>query len=257
VVWSPAPGEVFDPPPADLQPRLSAVQAYALRQERPAGLLKSDAPEVLFALYTSSSGAQQPDGSIKPDYVRHPVWIINYRHALVLGEGPVPSPVPSGYSQEWRATVTEVIDDTTGRSIFASAMSESPPPFVTSAPCTTPVAISTGSPATSPSPASVSSPSPSSVSSPQSVVNVYIISMIGTTGIYSPDPVRIKIGQSIRWTNQDVGTHTATADATPGFDSSFLMQGQSYTSSPFAVAGMINYHCDVHPGHHGTIIVSP
>jgi plastocyanin len=100
-------------------------------------------------------------------------------------------------------------------------------------------------------------PTPSSSGGGGSIVNVYMIASPGTSGIYSPDPVQVKVGQSVQWANQDVGAHTASSDSTPGFDSSFMQQGQTYKTGPFNTAGTIKYHCNVHAEMKGSIVVSP
>lgn len=75
--------------------------------------------------------------------------------------------------------------------------------------------------------------------------------------MFSPMTVRVKVGTTVSWTNQDGVKHTITADtksaAAP--DSMDIAEGQSY-SFKFTKAGSYTYHCFPHPYMHGTIIVT-
>ncbi len=62
---------------------------------------------------------------------------------------------------------------------------------------------------------------------------------------FSPNPINIHVGDTVRWTNQDGVAHTVTSDAGSDLDSGNLVQGQSY-SHAFASAGDVTYHCDLH-----------
>jgi plastocyanin len=69
---------------------------------------------------------------------------------------------------------------------------------------------------------------------------------------FNPQTVTIKVGDSVRWTNNDVVPHTATsgnpgdADAGSVFDSGTLAGGQSFTHQ-FDQSGEFVYFCGVHP----------
>lgn len=66
-------------------------------------------------------------------------------------------------------------------------------------------------------------------------------------------PVTVKKGTKVTWINNDVSAHTVVAD-----DGSFDLgtvtkdQTKSYT---FTTAGTYKYHCSIHPGMEGTVIV--
>jgi len=62
---------------------------------------------------------------------------------------------------------------------------------------------------------------------------------------FVPDTVRIKVGQTITWTNKDTAPHTATALA-GAFNSTNLITNQTYQFT-FTTAGTFSYHCLVHP----------
>lgn len=76
-----------------------------------------------------------------------------------------------------------------------------------------------------------------------------------------PNPVDIKVGDTIVWTNDDISTHTITEVnqgsniTSAGFDSGLLSQGQNFTHT-FDKARVIKYFCQLHPQMVGKVIVS-
>ncbi len=78
---------------------------------------------------------------------------------------------------------------------------------------------------------------------------------------YKPNPIEIKAGQSIIWTNNDLTTHTVTEGnpstnvPSKGFDSGLLSPEQTFMHT-FDKAGTIEYHCILHPAMIGKVIVS-
>jgi plastocyanin len=94
----------------------------------------------------------------------------------------------------------------------------------------------------------------------------------GTTAVgisgnqYSPDTITIAQGTNVRWTNQDAISHTVVADS-GGFTSGTLggtstdqygypTAGSSY-DRVFNSTGTIGYHCTIHAGMKGAVIVTP
>jgi plastocyanin len=81
---------------------------------------------------------------------------------------------------------------------------------------------------------------------------------------FDPSPVSVRMGDVVRWTNNDTvfGQHTVTSDAgsPQSFDSGALDPVASGTAAQFqiTVATMqnITYHCEFHGGMSGTIQVS-
>jgi len=71
---------------------------------------------------------------------------------------------------------------------------------------------------------------------------------------YSPNPVEVKIGETITWVNDDSTVHTATSNDET-FSSDVLFQGQEF-SYTFEREGEYPYFCDIHPGMVGTVIVT-
>jgi plastocyanin len=60
---------------------------------------------------------------------------------------------------------------------------------------------------------------------------------------------------TLTWTNYDGVAHTVTDSAlTPTFDSGNISQGTSY-SLTLTIPGTYAYHCSIHPGMTGTIVV--
>jgi len=100
-----------------------------------------------------------------------------------------------------------------------------------------------------------SSSSPSSATTPTPSADV-TITIQGNRGnqSFSPEPATMRVGQSVAWRNADSITHNATQDANR-FATPNLAAGA--TSSPIAMntAGTFTYHCTIHPGMIGTLVV--
>jgi plastocyanin len=81
---------------------------------------------------------------------------------------------------------------------------------------------------------------------------------------YDPNPVNVKVGQKVIWTNNDSVQHTITSGA-PGspdsgkeFDSGLtklINKGESFEHT-FTKAGTFPYYCQLHPTMLGKVIVS-
>lgn len=88
-----------------------------------------------------------------------------------------------------------------------------------------------------------------------------------TEGGYDPDPVRVKVGQTVVWTNNDIAFHTITSglpgdpDAGTLFDSGLegptALTGVGKTfEHTFDTAGEFDYHCSLHPALVGKAVVT-
>ena len=88
-----------------------------------------------------------------------------------------------------------------------------------------------------------------------------------TDTAYSPNPIQAKVGQEVKWTNDDSAMHTVTsgtigtADAGKLFDSG--LQGPSALTAKgktfehkFDAAGEYPYFCTLHPAMVGKVVVS-
>ena len=71
---------------------------------------------------------------------------------------------------------------------------------------------------------------------------------------FNPDPVEIRVGDTVTWTNQDGVAHTATARARDVLQSGRLDPGESH-SQTFEEAGEFEYFCEFHSDMTGTIVV--
>ena len=115
--------------------------------------------------------------------------------------------------------------------------------------------------------ASSSNKSSSSIASPNNEVTVSIVK--GATSLnskaFSPNPIKIKVGNTITWINNDNTIHTVSSgkpnsqDAGQIFDSgltSLMLPSKSY-SHKFTSPGEYSYFCRLHPNMVGTIEVEP
>jgi plastocyanin len=80
-----------------------------------------------------------------------------------------------------------------------------------------------------------------------------------TIDAFNPNPIKIKAGGTVTWTNDDSMPHTVTSgknskpDGT--FDSKTLAQGKIF-SYKFEKVGEYSYYCQIHPNMVGTVGVS-
>jgi amicyanin len=73
---------------------------------------------------------------------------------------------------------------------------------------------------------------------------------------YSPAVIKVKVGQTVTWTNEDAVQHDVMADtmSADAPSSELLAKGESY-SFTFKKAGTYTYHCTPHPYMKGTVVV--
>lgn len=71
---------------------------------------------------------------------------------------------------------------------------------------------------------------------------------------FSPKTTTVKVGETVKWTNDDPFDHNVTATKGGDFHSSDFGQGGTYTYKA-AKAGTISYVCTLHPGMDGTLKV--
>lgn len=114
---------------------------------------------------------------------------------------------------------------------------------------------STPSPTTSPAP----SPTPSSSSSPAasdgsaSAISIPMGASVLGSQAFAPDDLNVTVGTTVTWKNTDSVAHTSTSDAA-GWDSGIVSPGGQF-STAFSTAGTYHYHCAIHPGMVGTVVV--
>ncbi len=97
--------------------------------------------------------------------------------------------------------------------------------------------------------------------------NVSIVSGASTLAdkAFSPNPINVKVGSSVTWTNKDNVAHTVTSGTGPSdpnkgkeFDSGLsplLGPGKTF-SHTFKTAAEIPYFCQIHPTMVGKVVVS-
>ena len=73
---------------------------------------------------------------------------------------------------------------------------------------------------------------------------------------FVPATIHIKVGQTVKWTNNDSPPHNVSYQSGPKFASSpsVMNPGASY-SVTFKHPGTITYFCSIHPFMKGTIVV--
>lgn len=72
---------------------------------------------------------------------------------------------------------------------------------------------------------------------------------------FAPKTQAVKVGQTVRWVNEDGVDHNVTAQSGATFKSSDFGQGGTFTFKP-TKAGTIAYVCTIHPGMTGTLTVT-
>jgi plastocyanin len=76
------------------------------------------------------------------------------------------------------------------------------------------------------------------------------------------NPVQIRVGDSVIWTNSDPTPHTVSSDdnSTESFDSGYIEAGHASPAVAFLTASSVAgfpYHCNVHAGMNGRVVVTP
>jgi plastocyanin len=74
--------------------------------------------------------------------------------------------------------------------------------------------------------------------------------------LFVPEMVTARVGQTVRWTNEDSIAHTVKAEHGASFASKALGKGDTYEQK-VTKPGRISYVCTIHPSQKGTIEVVP
>jgi plastocyanin len=101
--------------------------------------------------------------------------------------------------------------------------------------------------------------SPSSSSSLTIIEEGRLVSIVGNSGSnsYNPNPIEIKVGDTVTWINNDSSPHTVTSSSKDiNFDSDVLRREETF-SFTFDREGEYPYFCTLHPSMVGTIVVLP
>ena len=105
--------------------------------------------------------------------------------------------------------------------------------------------------------------------SAQQETKASIVSGASTMGdkSFSPNPINVKVGDTVTWTNNDGQAHTITSgtgpndpnkgkdfNSSPGFNP-LLVPGKTF-SHKFTKVGEFPYFCQLHPSSVGKVVVS-
>ena len=93
-------------------------------------------------------------------------------------------------------------------------------------------------------------PSTSPAAPASGLVTIFI-----TGGVSSPNPLTVKVGQQVNWKNNDSIAHTATSGS---FDTGSIPPLSAHDNPvTMNTVGTISFHCTIHSGENGSIIVQP
>ena len=106
---------------------------------------------------------------------------------------------------------------------------------------------------TSSAPAAAPPATSSAAAAPAAAAGTVAVSMKNIQ--FVPKSVTAKVGQTVKWTNDDSVDHNVTATSGATFKSSNFGQGGTYVQK-LTKAGTIKYVCTIHPGMSGTLVVT-
>lgn len=112
------------------------------------------------------------------------------------------------------------------------------------------LACGDSSPPAAPSPTPAPSPPPAE---PSSTVTIPVNAAGLGDRAYMPGNLTVAAGTRVTWMNTDSVAHTSTSNAA-GWNSGTIAPGGQF-SFTFPAAGSFPYHCDIHPGMIGTVVV--
>jgi plastocyanin len=72
---------------------------------------------------------------------------------------------------------------------------------------------------------------------------------------FKPSSLKVKVGDTVTWVNEDAVEHNVTATTGAKFRSELFGKGKTYEYKA-TKAGTIKYVCTVHPGMEGTLTVT-
>jgi plastocyanin len=120
------------------------------------------------------------------------------------------------------------------------------------------LAVSAGCGSSNSSSSSPSAPSPTPTPSPTPSASPTTITIQSgartlSTFAFVPNPATVSQGAVVTWSNTDTTTHDMVSD-TGVWDSGRIAPSDSFKFT-FAAKGTYPYHCSIHPGMTGTIVV--
>ena len=72
--------------------------------------------------------------------------------------------------------------------------------------------------------------------------------------MFAPGDIKVKMGTTVTWTNQDSVKHNVVSDDGMMPDGKLIGKDETYTYT-FTKAGTYKYHCSPHPYMHGSVTV--
>ena len=111
-----------------------------------------------------------------------------------------------------------------------------------------PCGSSYSSPPTTPSP----TPAPPPGGAASAITIQVGASALGSRA-YSPPDLSVAVGTVVTWTNSDSVDHTTDSDGTAWH--SGVLRPRGTFAVTFGTAGTFPYHCSIHPGMVGSVIV--
>jgi len=116
-------------------------------------------------------------------------------------------------------------------------------------------AIGCGQSSNPTSPTSSCTPTPTN---PECVNPPNLLTVTIKNGVFSPNVVTVKVGQTVNWLNSDTIEHTATD---PGvFDIGKISPTSAHSENgdgvTFNNVGTFNYHCSLHANETATVVVT-
>ena len=106
----------------------------------------------------------------------------------------------------------------------------------------------------SPSPAPAPAPTPApTAGGPSSAITIPMGAEVLGNRAFSPDEIEVSAGTTVTWANTDSVSHTSTSNAS-GWDSGIIAPGRQFAFT-YQTAGTFPYHCAIHPGMVGTVVV--
>lgn len=117
------------------------------------------------------------------------------------------------------------------------------------------LAMACGSSASTTSPTNACSPTPTN---PECVNPPNLLTVTIRNGAYTPNPVTVRVGQTVNWLNSDAIAHSATD---PGvFDTGSISPTSAHSANgdgvTFNTVGTYQYHCTFHANETATVIVT-
>lgn len=109
-----------------------------------------------------------------------------------------------------------------------------------------------GSSYSSPTPTPSPTPDPTP-GGPTSAVTIQAGAEALGTRAYSPPDLNVAVGTVVTWTNSDSVDHTTDSDGAVW--RSGVIRARGTFAVTFGIAGTFPYHCSIHPGMVGRVIV--